>query len=160
MSLSLSESNLKFATCNTVPLLPAIFCNSLLAILGPIPIAIIFTPASWDQTNGVGNLRRSPSQNGIIQMHLITNISSHKRHTPGAWPGFFKGGDHTVSKWGYSPDCHYGQDIVMAFSPHLVGCLVKKGLQKWGSRAPQDPPGYALGTVPFKVKHARWRRGI
>ena len=33
--------------------------------------------------------------------------------------------------------------IVMAFSPPVVGCLVKKGLQKGGSRAPQDPPGYA-----------------
>ena len=57
---------------------------------------------------------------------------------------FQGGGGHTVSKWGYSPDCHYGQDIVMAFSPPVVGCLVKKGLQKGGSRAPQDPPGYAL----------------
>ena len=28
----------------------------------------------------------------------------------------------------------------MAFSPSIVGCLVKKGLQKGGSRAPQDPP--------------------
>ena len=42
------------------------------------------------------------------------------------------------------PDCHYGQDIVMAFLPPVVGCLVKKGLQKGGPRAPQDPPGYAL----------------
>ena len=28
----------------------------------------------------------------------------------------------------------------MAFSPPVVGCFVKKGLQKGGSRAPQDPP--------------------
>ena len=28
----------------------------------------------------------------------------------------------------------------MAFSPPVVGCLVKKGFQKGGSRAPQDPP--------------------
>ena len=34
----------------------------------------------------------------------------------------------------------YGQDIVMAFSPSVVGSLVKKGLQKGGSRTPQDPP--------------------
>ena len=52
----------------------------------------------------------------------------------------FQRGCHTVSKWGYSPDCHYGQGIVMAFSPPVVGCLVKKGLQKGGSRAPQDSP--------------------
>ena len=32
----------------------------------------------------------------------------------------------------------------MAFSPPVLGCLVKKGLQKGGSRAPQDRPGYAL----------------
>ena len=38
---------------------------------------------------------------------------------------------------------NYGQDIVMTFSPPVVGCVVKKGLQKGGSRAPQDPPGYA-----------------
>ena len=41
---------------------------------------------------------------------------------------FFQRGVHTVSKWGYSLDCHYGQDIVMAFSPPVPGCLVKKGL--------------------------------
>jgi len=34
----------------------------------------------------------------------------------------------------------------MAFSPPVVGCLVKAGLKKGGLRAPQDPPppGYAL----------------
>ena len=36
-----------------------------------------------------------------------------------------------------------GQDIVMAFSPSVAGSFVKKGLQG-GSRAPQDPPAYAL----------------
>ena len=30
---------------------------------------------------------------------------------------------------------------VMAFSPrNIEGCLLKKGLQREGSRAPQDPP--------------------
>ena len=43
-----------------------------------------------------------------------------------------------------------GQDIVMASSPPVVGCLVKKGLQKGGSRAPQDPPGYALAYTDHK----------
>ena len=42
---------------------------------------------------------------------------------------------------------NYGQDIVMAFSPPVVGCLVKKGLQKGGSRAPLEPPGYALAKA-------------
>ena len=40
---------------------------------------------------------------------------------------------------------NYGQDIIMAFAPAFVGCLVQKGLQKGGSRAPQDPTGYAPG---------------
>jgi len=39
---------------------------------------------------------------------------------------------------------NYGQDIGVAFSPPVVSCLVEKGLQKGGSWAPQDPPGYAL----------------
>ena len=42
---------------------------------------------------------------------------------------------------------NHGQDIVMASSPPVIGCLVKKGMQKGGSRAPQDPPGYAYGWV-------------
>jgi len=32
----------------------------------------------------------------------------------------------------------------MAFLPPVLGYLVEKGLQKGGSWAPQDPPGYAL----------------
>ena len=48
---------------------------------------------------------------------------------------FSKGG-HTVSKWGYSPDCQ-------VFLPPVVGCLLKKWLQNGGSQAQQDPPGFA-----------------
>ena len=46
----------------------------------------------------------------------------------------------------------------MAFSPPVVGCLVKKGLQKGGSRAPQDPLATPLQIadnhklVSFNVK--------
>ena len=40
----------------------------------------------------------------------------------------------------------------MAFSPPVVGCFVKKGLQKGGSRALQDPPGYALELPKFVGK--------
>ena len=37
-------------------------------------------------------------------------------------------------------------DIVMPFSPrNIVGCLLKKRFTKGGSRAPEDPPSYALG---------------
>ena len=36
---------------------------------------------------------------------------------------------------------NYGQDIVMAFSPPVVGCLVKRGLQKGGGHGqPGTPP--------------------
>ena len=37
--------------------------------------------------------------------------------------------------------------IVMAFSPrNIVGCLLKKA-HKGGSRAPQEPPRYALELI-------------
>ena len=42
---------------------------------------------------------------------------------------------------------NYGQDIVMAFPPPVVGCLVKKGLQKGGHGHPRTPLGYALGST-------------
>ena len=46
---------------------------------------------------------------------------------------FSKGG-HTVSNI-----------IVMAFSPwNIVGCLLKKGLQRGGHGHPRTPPRYAL----------------
>ena len=62
-----------------------------------------------------------------------------------------------MSKGGYSPDCHYGQDIVMAFSPPVVGCLVKKGLQKGGGGGVTGTQGPPLGYAPDgekQVEHA------
>ena len=53
-------------------------------------------------------------------------------------------GGHTVSKQGL---LNYGQDIVMAFSPPVVGCLVKKGFQEGGSRASQDPLATPLTSI-------------
>ena len=48
---------------------------------------------------------------------------------------------------------NYGQNIVMAFSPPVVSCLVKKGLQEeGGSRAPRNPPGYAYVTEQKKCQ--------
>ena len=45
--------------------------------------------------------------------------------------------------------------IVMAFSPrNIVGCFLKKGLQKGGHGHPRNPPRYALelsGTLFGKV---------
>ena len=68
---------------------------------------------------------------GIRFKNLIQNLENTLG--TGAQPGFFKGGGggHTGSN-----------NIVMAFSPrNIVGCLLKKGLQRGGgSRAPQDPP--------------------
>ena len=38
--------------------------------------------------------------------------------------------------------------IAMAFSPrNIVVCFLKKGLQRGVSRAPHDPPRYALGEI-------------
>ena len=55
---------------------------------------------------------------------------------------------HTVSKVKKKGLFRDGQDIIIAFSPSVVGSLVKKGLQKGGSQAPQDPPAYALDNGP------------
>ena len=78
---------------------------------------------------------------------------------------FSKGGS-PCAKVGYSPDCHYGQGIVMGFSPPVVGCLIKKGVQKGALRAPQDPPGYALAcnrpqcleNGPPQGRYRLWRK--
>ena len=42
---------------------------------------------------------------------------------------------------------NYGQDIDMAFSPPVVGCLVKKALQRGGHGHPRTPPGYSLVAI-------------
>ena len=91
--------------------------------------------------------------NQIIDLwRFLNSIISYQ----GRSQDFSKGG-HTVSKWGYSPDCHYGQGIVMAFLPPVVGCSVKKGLQKGGSRAPQDPPlATPLPTAQWWAYELQW----
>ena len=48
----------------------------------------------------------------------------------------FQRAGHTVSKQGLF---NYGQDIVMAFSPPVVGCLVKKACKKGGHELPRTP---------------------
>jgi len=52
-----------------------------------------------------------------------------------------------VSKRGYSPDYHDGQDIFIAFSPPVLGCLVKKGLQKGGHGHPRISLATLLPTL-------------
>ena len=114
---------------------------------------------------------QSVSKMAITKIMIITNFggiwSSGRKES---WEGLqmviiqFRGvariiqrGGYTVSKWGYSPDCHYGQDIVMAFSLPVVGCLVKKRLAKGGVT---DPLGYALGLECFiTVWYTRDRTG-
>ena len=48
----------------------------------------------------------------------------------------FQRGGHTDSYRGYSSDCHL----------NIVSCLLTRRLAKGGSRAPQDPPGYAYAN--------------
>ena len=44
--------------------------------------------------------------------------------------------------------------IVMSFSPPVVGCLLKKAHKRGGHRHPRTPPGYAPGDWPgFAFKH-------
>ena len=78
---------------------------------------------------------------------MLTNDKARQ----GCSQDFSKGvGALCQSEW-YSPDCHYDQGIVMGFSPPVVDCLVKKGLQKGGSQAPHDPPALPLlGKVKSK----------
>ena len=48
---------------------------------------------------------------------------------------------------------NYGQEIVMAFLPPVVGSLVKKSLQKGRSREPLDPPpSYALARSLWRLQ--------
>ena len=55
----------------------------------------------------------------------------------------FQRGGHTGSN-----------NIVMAFSPrNIVGCLLKKGLTKGGSQAPQEPPSYSLEIWGYSELH-------
>ena len=72
-------------------------------------------------------------------------------------------GGHTVSKQGL---LKYGQDIVMAFSPPVVVCLVKKGFQEGGVTGMPGPPGYALDeytkihTLFMTKMAAKWPKSI
>ena len=67
-----------------------------------------------------------------IYTNVLTNTgiqqSANTERTRGVARIFQRGG-HTVSKQGLF---NYGQDIVLAFSPPVVGCLVEKNLAKGG----------------------------
>ena len=72
----------------------------------------------------------------ITLVVVVKVVSLRVSQVQGRSQDFSKGGGgHTLSNI-----------ILMAFSPrNIVGCLLKKGLQRGGgSRAPQDPPRYAL----------------
>jgi len=53
---------------------------------------------------------------------------------------FQRRGSYCVKVRVFSPDCHNGQGIVMAFSPPVVGSLIKKGLAKGGVTGTAGPP--------------------
>ena len=78
-------------------------------------------------------------------------------------PRIFQRGGHTVSKVEKKKGLFsYGQDIVMAFSPSVVGSLVKKGLQKGGVTGTPGPP---LPTpLPTRIREcpdlAAFRRAL
>ena len=61
----------------------------------------------------------------------------------------FQRGALPVSKQGHF---NYGQDIVMAFSPPVVGCLVKKRLAEGGFTGTPGPP---LAAPLFNIHHLR-----
>jgi len=62
-----------------------------------------------------------------------------------AFPSYYKQGrSQDFSKGGVTLCQSEGtHQIVMSFSPPVVGCLLKKTFTKGGSQAPQEPPGYA-----------------
>ena len=97
------------------------------------------------------NLQNSNNTELRNSFHEGTELRIIETHIIGVARIFQRGG-HSVSKWGYSPECHvdskkflkkrlfnYGQDIVTAFSPPVAGFLVKKGLQKGGHGHPRTP---------------------
>ena len=64
---------------------------------------------------------------------IVNIVHAHTDDVQGRSQDFSKGG-HTVSNI-----------IVMAFSPrNIIGCFLKKGLQRGGHRHPRIPPRYAL----------------
>ena len=66
---------------------------------------------------------------------MVIKVKSFNLLAPrqGRSQDFSKGGGHTGSN-----------NIVMAFSPwYIVGCLLKKGSQRWGHGHPRTPPSYA-----------------
>ena len=74
------------------------------------------------------------------KVNLIRNLT-FRCFRQGRSQDFSKGGSHCVKVRvpTSSPDCHYGQDIVMVFSPPVLGCLVKKGLQRGFTGTPGPP---------------------
>ena len=46
---------------------------------------------------------------------------------------------------------------ILSWRLNIVGCLLKRRPTKGGSRAPQDPPSYAPGTI---VKHQTFNHKI
>ena len=67
---------------------------------------------------------------------IVIKIPKEKEFTSDAQPNVFKTSVVTLCQ-------SEGTDqFVIALSPPVVACLLKKGLHNGGIRAPQDLPGY------------------
>ena len=76
---------------------------------------------------GVGFIHRQGIQ--VYNFWLISSLVQETETCARGVAKIFQRGGHTVSKQGLF---NYGQDIVLAFSPPVVGCLVEKNLAKGG----------------------------
>ena len=61
----------------------------------------------------------------------------------------FQRGGRTVSKRGYLFVWTFSSWNIIAFSPPVLGYLVKKGLQKWGHRYPRTPLAMPLVSLAW-----------
>ena len=89
-----------------------------------------------------------------FKLHLWKNVLAMKigldlihRHSE----DFSKGGGVTLCQSeGTRLFGNFQAETSWHFLPPVLGYLVKKGVQRGGSRAPQDPPGYVLDLIASK----------
>ena len=112
-----------------------------LCVLAQLLCDIILDPQpSWSNQDSGGRNKVVPPGQGLQRASIARERSQKKVNTIRLARIFQKGGVTLCQSEGTRL---FGLKV-MAFSPPVLACLVKKGLQKGGSRAPQDPTGYAL----------------
>ena len=79
-------------------------------------------------------------------MYFACSFIFHRNYIRGVARIFQRGASLSQSEGTHS-NCHCGQDIVMAFSPPVVGCLVKKGTQRGGHEHPRTPLATPLNCI-------------